>query len=101
MSRAVVLAGLAGAIGAPGLVELVLTARVQRRRGASPGALARIGRGFGWRAPRGLADRIAAAGLDRPAADVMAVKAGAAIASLAAAVAAVPLAPGRTALLIL
>ena len=99
MSRAIVLAGLAGALGAPGLAELVLTARVRRPAGA--GALARIGRGFGWRAPRGLADRIAAAGLDRPAADVMAVKAGAAIDALAAAVAAVPLAPGRTAALIL
>jgi tight adherence protein C len=98
MSRAAVLAGLAGALAAPGIVDLVLTARLRR-----PGAttLARIGRGFGWRAPRGLAARIAAAGLDRPVADVMAVKAGAAIAGLAAATAALPLAPGRTGLLIL
>jgi tight adherence protein C len=92
MSRAVVLAGLAGALGAPGLVELLLTARVRR---PSAGVLQRIGRGFGWRPPRDLADRIAAAGLDRPVGDVMAVKAGAAIAGLAAAVAAVALAPGR------
>jgi tight adherence protein C len=99
MSRAIVLAGLAGALGAPALVELVLTTRVRRRPGA--GMLARIGRGFGWRDPRGLADRIAAAGLDRPIADVMAVKAGAAIAGLALAVAALPLAPGRAGLLIL
>jgi tight adherence protein C len=98
VSRAVVLAGLAGALGAPGVVELVLTTRVRR---PSAGTLARIGRGLGWRPPRGLADRIAAAGLDRPVADVMAVKAGAAIAGLAAAVAALPLAPGRTSVLIL
>jgi tight adherence protein C len=98
MSRAVVLAGLAGAVAAPGAVELVLTARVPRPR---LGFLARIGRGFGWHAPRGLAARIAAAGLDRPVSDVMAVKAGAAVAGLAGAVAMLPLAPGRTGLLIL
>jgi tight adherence protein C len=98
MSRAVVLAGLAGAVGAPGVVELVVTTRLRR---PSARVLARIGRGFGWRAPRGLAERIAGAGLDRPVADVMAVKAGAAIAGLAAAVAALALAPGRTGLLIL
>ena len=98
MTRAVLLAGLAAALGGPGFVELVLTVRVRRPRAT---VLARIGRGFGWRAPRGLADRIAAAGLDRPVADMMAVKAGSAIAALAAAVAALPLAPGRTAALLL
>jgi tight adherence protein C len=97
MSRAVVLAGLAAALAAPGAVELVLTTRLRWPRGL----FARIGRGFGRRAPRGLEARIAAAGLDRPVADVMAVKAGAAIAGLAAGVALLPLAPGRTGLLIL
>jgi tight adherence protein C len=92
MSRAVILAGLAAALGAPGVVELALTMRLPR---PGPGVLARIGRGFGWRPPRGLEARIAAAGLDRPVADVMAVKAGAAIAALAAAVASLPLTPGR------
>jgi tight adherence protein C len=98
MSRAVVLAGLGAALGAPGVVELALTTRVPR---PGVGLLARIGRGFGWRAPRGLEARIAAAGLDRPVADVMAVKVGAAIAALAAAVACLPLAPGRLGALIL
>ncbi len=97
MSRAVVFAALAGALAAPGAVELVLTTRLRWPRGL----LARIGRGFGRRAPRGLEARIAAAGLDRPVADVMAVKAGAAIAGLAAGVALLPLAPGRTGLLLL
>jgi tight adherence protein C len=97
MSRAVVLAALAGALAAPGAVELVLTTRLRWPRGL----LARIGRGFGRRAPRGLEARIAAAGLDRPVADVMAVKAGAAIAGLAAGAALLPLAPGRTGLLLL
>jgi tight adherence protein C len=97
MSRAVVLAALAGALAAPGAIELVLTTRLRWPRGL----LAGIGRGFGRRAPRGLEARIAAAGLDRPVADVMAVKAGAAIAGLAAGVALLPLAPGRTGLLLL
>jgi tight adherence protein C len=98
MSRAVLLAALAGGLAAPGAVELVLSVRVTRPRSR---LLAALGRGFGWRAPRGLAARIAAAGLDRGTADVMAVKAGAAVAGLAGAVATLPLAPGRTGLLIL
>jgi tight adherence protein C len=98
VSRAVVLAALAGALAGPAAVELVLTTRLRR---PGPGLLARIGRGFGRRAPRSLEARIAAAGLDRPVADVMAVKAGAAIAGLAAGVALLPLAPGRTGVLIL
>jgi tight adherence protein C len=98
VSPAVVLAALAGALAAPGAVELAFTARLRR---PAPGLLARMGRGFGWRAPRGLEARIAAAGLDRPVADVMAVKAGGAVAGLAAAVALLPVAPGRTGLLLL
>jgi tight adherence protein C len=101
MSRAVLLAAAAGALAAPAVVELVLTARVRTHHRPGLRLLARIGRGFGWRAPRGLRDRIAAAGLDAAVADVMAIKAGAALAALAAAVAALPLAPGRTALLLL
>jgi tight adherence protein C len=95
----VVLAAAAGALAAPAVVDLVLATRMPRRW---PGVaiLARIGRGFGWRAPQGLEERIAAAGLDTAVGDVMAVKAGAAIAALAFAVAALPLAPGRTALLL-
>jgi tight adherence protein C len=97
VTRAVLLAAAAGALAAPALVDLALTARIGRR----PNVLARLGRGFGWRAPRGLEDRIAAAGLDRPVADVMAVKVGAALAALAAAIVALPVAPGRTGLLLL
>ena len=41
-------------------------------------ALGRLGQGFGSRAPRDLAARIAAAGLSLPAGDLMAVKCGAA-----------------------
>ncbi len=106
MSGATMLAAAAGALSAPAIAELLSAVRshapgrAARGRGGAT-ALARIGRGFGWRAPRGLADRIAAAGLDRPAADVMAVKVGAALAGLAAAVLTLPVAPGRTGLLLL
>ncbi|HEX5620647.1 MAG TPA: type II secretion system F family protein [Solirubrobacteraceae bacterium] len=98
MTRAVLLAAAAGALAAPAVVELVVGARVPR-----PGAplLARLGRGFGWRPPRGLADRIAAAGLETPAKDVMAIKVGGAVAGLALAAALTPLAPGRTGVLLL
>jgi tight adherence protein C len=98
MTRAVLLAAAAGALVAPAVLELIVTARVPR---PGVGLLTRLGRSFGWRAPRGLADRIAAAGLETPARDVMAVKAGAAVAGLALAVALLPLAPGRTGALLL
>jgi tight adherence protein C len=103
VSRAVLLAGAAGALAAPAVVEVVAAARsarwAGRRRRSS--LLGRLGRGFGWRAPRGLQDRIAAAGLDTPVADVMAVKVGAALAGAALATAALPVAPGRSGLLLL
>jgi tight adherence protein C len=98
VTRAVLLAAAAGALTAPAVVQLIQAARVPRPR---VGLLARVGRSFGWRTPRGLADRIAAAGLETPARDVMAVKVGAAVAALAAALIALPVAPGRTGLLIL
>jgi tight adherence protein C len=63
--------------------------------------LARIGTGFGARAPRGLAQRIVASGIDATTNEVMAVKAGAALAGLAAALAVQPTAPGRTGFTIL
>ncbi|MEA2310109.1 MAG: tight adherence protein, partial [Solirubrobacteraceae bacterium] len=63
--------------------------------------LARLGRGFAARAPRGLDARIAAAGLSLPVADAMAVKGGAALVGAALAAAAAPAAPGRLAPLFL
>jgi tight adherence protein C len=108
MSRAVVLAAAAGALAAPALMDVLVAARATRWTGRSGGegrrpsnVLARLGRGFGWRAPRGLAHRIAAAGLDREVADVMAVKIGAALAGATVAIVALPLAPGRVGLLLL
>ena len=100
MTRAVVLAAAAGALAAPGIVYLLLGVRLPQRRAGRIGVavLARLGRGFGARAPRGLAQRIAASGLEMPVRDVMAVKVGAAVAGLAAALAMLPAAPGRTGL---
>ena len=98
MSRAAVLAAAAGALTAPGVVELVLAAHAPTRgrcRRMLVAALGRFGRGFGARAPRRLAERIAAAGLQIPAGDLMAIKAGSALAGLAAALLALPAAPGR------
>jgi tight adherence protein C len=94
----VLLAAAAGALAAPAMVDLV---RAPTRGRPGLRLLARLGRGFASRAPRGLADRLAAAGLDTPAEDVMAVKVGAAVAGLALAAVLLPLAPGRTGMLLL
>jgi tight adherence protein C len=99
------LAGAAVALAVLGAADLavVLRGRVAGRPArASPVArlLARIGRGFGGRAPRGLAARIAAAGLHVPASDVMAIKAGAGVTGLAAGVVLAPAAPGRSGVLL-
>jgi tight adherence protein C len=98
MTRSVLLAAAAGALAAPGLVDLVLGLRSPNRRRGRAGValLARLGRGFGPRAPRGLGARIVAAGVETSVADVMAVKAGAALAGLAGALVMLPAAPGRT-----
>jgi tight adherence protein C len=98
MTRAVVLAAAAGALAAPGLLDVMLGVRLPRRRAGRAGValLARLGRGFGARAPRSLGRRIEAAGLKMSVHDLMAVKAGAALAGVAAALALLPAAPGRT-----
>jgi tight adherence protein C len=103
VTRAVVLAAAAGAVAAPGVVDLVLGVHLPRPRAGRAGiaALAQIGRGLGWRPPKGLAARIAAAGMDSSVADVMAVKAGSALAAFAAAVVLLPAAPGRTGVVLL
>jgi tight adherence protein C len=97
MSRAVMLAGVAGALAATGVVDLVLGTRLPRRPGGRLGVrvLALLGRGLGARAPRRLGDRIAATGMRIAVGDFMAVKGGAALAGGAVAVAALPAAPGR------
>jgi tight adherence protein C len=100
MTRAVLLAAAAGALAAPGFVDLVVGLRLPRRRAprrrSGVALLTRLGRGFGARPSRGLAQRIAAAGLDATVDDVTAVKVGAALAGLAGALIMLPATPGRT-----
>lgn len=102
MSPAPPLAALAAVLATAGLADLLAVHTAARRARAPRGPrtraialLARIGRGAGLRAPRSLAARLAAAGLDVPAADAMAVKSGAAVAGLAAGAALAGHAPGR------
>jgi tight adherence protein C len=98
VTRASALAALAGALAAGGIVELAGI----RRRGRRWENTARLVRALGRRAgatrrdaPRGLAARVDAAGLSAGTADVMAVKLGAAPVAALAALALMPLAPGR------
>jgi tight adherence protein C len=103
MTAAAVIAGVAAGLAALGVADALalLRERPRRRRRPAEAALARVGRALGPRAPRSLPARIAAAGLDTPAADVMAVKAGAALLGLAVAAVLAPAAPGRLAPLLL
>jgi tight adherence protein C len=110
-----VLAAVAVVLATYGAADvLALRAARRRARGARSGStaqvagagravalLARLGRGAGLRAPRTLQARIAAAGLDTPVADVMAVKAGSAVAGLAAGAVLAAEAPGRLGLALL
>jgi tight adherence protein C len=96
VTRATVLAALAGVIAAAGIADLATVRRVGRRRTAR--ALRALTRRLGASrqdAPRGLGVRVDAAGLNAGVGEVMAVKLGAAPIAALAAVAIVPLAPGR------
>jgi tight adherence protein C len=101
MSRAELLAALAGALGAGGVVELATVRRPGRRgrRWARAGRLVRLlARRLGTARPAaatGLAARVDAAGVHAGVGEVMAVKLGAAPAALLAALTLAPLAPGR------
>ncbi|HEX6025886.1 MAG TPA: type II secretion system F family protein [Solirubrobacter sp.] len=92
------LALAASLAAAAGIVDLCPG---RRRRGVLTAIVAKIGAGLGMRASAGLARRVAAAGLDRPVGEVVALQAGLA---LTAGVAALPLAaaaPGRLGVVIL
>jgi tight adherence protein C len=101
MTRAILLAAAAGAVAAPALVDLLAGLRPRRRHGRAVALLARLGRGFGARAPRALSQKLAAAGVESTVDDVMAVKVGAALAGLACALILLPTAPGRTGAMLL
>src|SRR4051812_36276261 len=96
VSAAPLLAGAAGACAAGGLGELaVLASGRGRRRGVLARGVRRLGRALGARAPRGLAARMAAAGVDAPLGDVVALKAGLALLAALLALPAALGAPGR------
>ena len=99
MTFATALATLAGILAAAGVTDLAQAlspARTTRRRASRLITfLTSAGRRGAPAAPRDLATRIAAAGLATTAQDLMAIKAGSAMAAFFAAAAALPLAPGR------
>ncbi|WP_028061027.1 type II secretion system F family protein [Candidatus Solirubrobacter pratensis] len=102
MTFATLLAGLAGAIAAVALAELAALrqARPPRRRVLSA-VVARLGERVGIDPPRGLADRIAAAGVDVPMSEVVAMQTGLAVVCGLVALPLVPAAPGRLGLALL
>jgi tight adherence protein C len=99
VSAAALLAFAAGVAAAAGVGELADIPHGRGRRGAGRRALAgltaRLGRSVGARAPRDLQARAAAAGLDTPVADLMALKAGLGLLAGAATLPLAGAAPGR------
>jgi tight adherence protein C len=112
VTRAVLLAGIAGACAAAALVELTAAApsrrdgeqsrrdgaRAHARRGALLGALARLGRALGApAAPGDLESRVAAAGVSARVgpSELMAAKTGAALVALLCAAGLMTALPGR------
>jgi tight adherence protein C len=105
----VVLAALAGALAAAGIVELTAALAARPRtapRRSAPAvaltALLRVGRGLGpARESPDLQQRIDAAGVSMPAADILALKAGSALVALLACAPLYSSLPGRLGLLAL
>jgi tight adherence protein C len=101
MTRAALLAAVAGVLAAAAIVELTATPRAARRgrrwEGARRlgGALVRRAGSARRPAPRGLVARVDAAGVRASVGEVMAAKLGAAPAAALLAVTIGPLAPGR------
>jgi tight adherence protein C len=95
---AVLLALAAAGAAAAGIVELACAPRrrrARRGRGFLVALVARVGAGVGIRAPRGLAGRVAAAGLDRPVAEIVALQGGLALIGALLALPLLTAAPGR------
>jgi tight adherence protein C len=89
----VLLAALAGVAAAAGIVDIVETRT--RRRGAALKLITRLGASLGINPATGLATRIAAAGLDRPTAEIVALQTGLALLTTLASLPTATLAPGR------
>ena len=90
-----VLAALAGIAAAAGLTELAATRRARARRPTSLHLIARLGASLGFKPSGGLAARVAAAGIDRPTSEIVALQAGLALLTTIAMLPAASAAPGR------
>lgn len=104
MTRAWILAAVAGALTAAGIVELAAARRPSRRPRRLAGLVRALARRLGGarrNAPGGLAARIDAAGLGVGVPELMAAKLGAAPIAALAALMVLPLAPGRLGLALL
>ena len=103
VTRASILAALAGVLAAGGIVELAAGARhgAEADRAHRARALARRLGSARRSAPGGLAARVEAAGVDAGVGEIMAAKLGAAPVAALAALALLPLAPGRLGLALL
>jgi tight adherence protein C len=98
MTRAWILAALAGALAAGGIVELAAARRPVRRPRRITAAARRLTRRIGARragVPGGLAARVDAAGVTAGVGEIMVAKLGAAPAAALVALALLPVAPGR------
>ncbi len=95
MTATTMLAAAAGVSAAAGLVELAGTRRPRRRGGVLRALVARLGARIGITASMGLAARVAAAGLDRPTSEIVALQAGLAVIAALAVLPFLDAAPGR------
>src|SRR4051794_16160528 len=94
----VLLAAVAGIAAAAGLLDVAAglrRGRARRRAGGAVRLIARLGASLGFKPSGGLAARAAAAGLDRPTGDIVALQAGLAVLTTLAVTPFVGVAPGR------
>jgi tight adherence protein C len=91
----VALAVAAAVAAAAGLTELAAARRPRTRRPTALHLVARLGRRLGVRPSGGLAARVAAAGIDRPTSEIVALQAGLALIVTLATLPAATAAPGR------
>ena len=91
----VLLATLAAIAAAAGLTDLAEARRKPRRSGTALSLVTRLGASLGVNPSGGLAARTAAAGLDRPTSEIVALQAGLALLTTLAALPIATLAPGR------
>jgi tight adherence protein C len=91
----VALAILASLAAAAGLTDLIAARRPRARRPTSLHLVAKLGRSLGMRPTGGLAGRVAAAGIERPTSEIVALQGGLALVTTLAALPLASVAPGR------